>query len=197
MAEEVEEPPGGARVDQAAVVAAIQAQAQELVLPEWPVFALADGDGPGWMAGGRQDERGSVVCVRLDYRSPGAAQSLVVQTQPEREGPVDLAAVLGQLHAADDGEPLALAAPVPSSSGVTPREADAEVVVDGLPFRAVMHGDSASAVWLLHCAGVIVIVVARGVPLDQVALTRVKDLAPFKHRRTVEVDQFLARHPLP
>jgi hypothetical protein len=77
---------GRARVDQAAVVAEIQAHVQGLVLPEWPLFALAGADGAGWLSGAGQDERGSITCVRLDSRSLGAVQRLVVQTGPDRGG---------------------------------------------------------------------------------------------------------------
>jgi hypothetical protein len=38
-------------VDPAAVIAAIQERVENLPLPSWPVFALADSDTPGWLGG--------------------------------------------------------------------------------------------------------------------------------------------------
>jgi hypothetical protein len=48
----------------------------------------------------------------------------------------------------------------------------------------------------LRSRDVVVLVAARFVPLDCLALTRVTDLAPFKRQRTIEIEQYLSRHPL-
>jgi hypothetical protein len=166
------------------VQAEIQAHMQGLTLPEWPVFTLGDA---GWLAGVGQDERGT-VCVRLDHRPPGAAQRLIVQTQPDPGEPVSLAYVLSQLHGPDGGEPLTLAGSAP---GGTPTE----VLIDDRPTPALMRSDGATAAWSVSVHGVLVIVAARSVLLDRPALTRVTDLAPLQHRRALEVERYLSQHP--
>lgn len=167
------------------VQAEIQAHMRGLALPEWPVFTLGDA---GWLAGVRQDERGLIGCVRLDHRSPGAAQRLVVQTQPDPGESVNLAYVLSQLHGPDGGEPLTLATSEPDG---TPTEA----LIDDRPTPALTRSDGATAAWSVSVHGVLVIVAARSVPLDRPALVRVTDLAPLQHRRALEVERYLSQHP--
>lgn len=163
--------------------AEIQAHMQGLTLPEWPVYTLRDA---GWLAGVGQDERGT-FCVRLDHRPPGAAQRLLVQTQPDPGEPVSLAYVLSQLHGPDDGEPLTLASSAPDG---TPTEA----LVDDRPTPALLRIDGATAAWSVSVRGVLVIVAARAVPLDRPALTRVTDLGPLQHRRSLELERYLSEH---
>ena len=167
------------------VQAEIQAHMQGLPLPGWPVLTLA-GDEAGWLAGARDDGRESVDCVRLDFRPPGAAQRLVVQTQPDPGRPVSLAYVLSQLYGPDDGEPLALATSAPDDTA-------AEALVDDRPTSARTRTDGAAVAWSISTDGVLVIVAARAVPLDRLALTRVADLLPFQRRRAVEIERYLSR----
>jgi hypothetical protein len=162
----------------------VQAHMQALPLPGWPVFAPVEG---GWLAGARDDGRGAVDCIRLDARPPGAAQRLIVQTQPDPGQPVSLAYLLSQLSGPDDGEPLALATAAPDG---TPAEAS----VDGDPVPALTRTEGAAAVWTVQVHGVLVVVAARAVPLDRIALTRVTDLLPYQRRRAVEIDRYLAEH---
>lgn len=166
----------------------IQAHMQGLPLPGWPVFTLAGTE--AWLAGARDDGRGAVDCIRLDARPPGAAQRLIVQTQPDPGPPVSLAYLLSQLSGPDDGEPLALATAAPDG---TP----AEALVDGSPAPALTRTDGAASVWTVQADGVLVIVAARAVPLDRVALTRLDDLLPYQHRRALEIDRYLSQHPQP
>lgn len=163
----------------------LQEHMQGLPLPDWPVFALTDG---GWLAGATDDGRGSVGCIRLDHRAPGAAERLIVQTQPDPGEPVSLAYLLSQLYGDDTGEPLTLATSAPDD---TPTEA----LVDDRPTPAQIRTDGAAAVWTVRDQGVLVIVAARAVPLDRPALTRVADLLPFQRRRAVEIDRYLSEHP--
>lgn len=173
------------------VQAAIQAHMQALPLPDWPVFTLDAGDQDvGWLAGARDDGRGSVDCVRLDHRPPGAAQRLIVQTQPDPGRPVSLAYLLSQLSGPDDGEPLALATAAPDG---TP----AEALVDDRPAAALTRSEGAATVWTVQVHGVLVVAAARAVPLDRLALTRVPDLLPLQRRRVAEIDRYLAHHPRP
>ena len=169
------------------VQAAIQAHMQALPLPGWPVFALAGGPDEGWLAGARDDGRGAVDCVRLDHRPPGAAQRLIVQTQPDPGPAVSLAYLAGQLSGPDDGEPLALATSAPDG---TP----AEALVEDRPVPALTRIEGATVVWSVQVQGVLVVVAARAVPLDRPALTRVLDLLPFQRRRATEIDRYLMHH---
>ncbi|HEY6747144.1 MAG TPA: hypothetical protein VI357_15680 [Mycobacteriales bacterium] len=171
------------------VQAAIQAHMQALPLPDWPVFDAGDEDA-GWLAGARDDGRGSVDCVRLDHRPPGAAQRLIVQTEPDPGPPVSLAYVLSQLSGPDDGEPLALATAAPDGTA-------AEALVDDRPAAALTRSDGAATVWTVQVQGVLVIAAARAVPLGRLRLTRVPDLLPYQRRRAAEIDRYLAQHPQP
>ena len=166
----------------------IQAHMQGLPLPGWPVFTPAGTE--AWLAGARDDGRGAVDCIRLDARPPGAAERLIVQTQPDPGQPVSLAYVLSQLSGSDDGEPLALATAAPDG---TP----ADALVDGSPVPGLARSDGPAAVWTVQISGVLVVVAARAVPLDRVTLTRLTDLLPYQRRRAVEIDRYLAQHPLP
>ena len=165
----------------------IQAHMQALPLPDWPVFTLAGAEDDGWLAGARDDGRGLVDCIRLDHRPPGAAQRLIVQTQPDPGPPVSLAYLLDQLSGPDDGEPLALAT-------ATPDGTRADALVDDSPVPALTRTDGPAAVWTVQAHGVLAIVAARAVPLDRLALTRLADLLPYQHRRALEIDRYLSRH---
>ena len=91
----------------AAAVAAFQEHTQALVLPRWPVFALAEPDEEGFLAGATENERG-VVAIRLDYRTPDSAQRLMVQTQPSEGRVLNLVNVRGRLLAEDGAAPVSL-----------------------------------------------------------------------------------------
>lgn len=163
----------------------VQAHMQGVALPGWPVFTLED---MGWLAGVGEDDRGAIGCVRLDHRPPGAPQRLIVQTQPDAGAAVSLTYVLSQLHGPDSGEPLTLASSAPDG---TPTE----VLVDDRPAPALMRTDGATAAWTVSVDGVLVVVAARAAPLDRLPLTRVTDLAPFQHRRALEIERYLSQLP--
>ena len=184
-------------VDQEAMIAAIQTQAQTLELPDWPVFGLVDSDQPGWLCGGGMDRVQGLRAVRLDCREPTGTQRLVAQTQPDGRGAPDLAAVAAQvLHDDDDGEPLHLH---DSASTVTSPYTVIEttVVVDGSEVGATeLNYNRQATVWSVCVAGVVVIVATAHLELEHVELVRVTDLTPFKRERASVVERLLRQRPL-
>jgi hypothetical protein len=183
---------GGPRVDEAEVVAAIQRHMDGLTLPSWPVFALSEADRPGMLASASEDESG-LRAVRLDYRLPGAAQRLSVQTQPDRGHDVDLSRLIAQVQAEED-DPHTLAAN-PTTDAASASGDDVEVVVDGEQAPAVRRRSGGAAVWLVRTGGVLVMVAARQVPITRVALVQVTDLTPYKQERRRAVERLLAGRP--
>ena len=69
-----------------------------------------------------------------------------------------------------------------------------EALVDDRPTPALLRIDGATAAWSVSVRGVLVIVAARAVPLDRPALTRVTDLGPLQHRRSLELERYLSEH---
>ena len=177
----------------AAAVAAFQEHTQALVLPRWPVFALAEPDEEGFLAGATENERG-VVAIRLDYRTPDSAQRLMVQTQPSEGRVLNLVNVRGRLLAEDGAAPVSLRV-MTAATGAGRDWVSTEMLVDGQPHPALTQSHGALTTWQVHAFGVVAVVAAWQTPLDRVSLTRVADLAPFKRRRALVVGQWLSRHP--
>lgn len=184
----------------------LQAHAQLLALPDWPVYGLADPDRPGFLAGATED--GSTLRrIRFDHRPPGGTERLVVQTQPGTAHP-DLATVLARLRSPDDdGSPLPTLARAEPATAVHPRPpagpdrppltvepalATDELPVDGRPVDAAVRRESDAVAWSVLISGVVVVIAGWNVALDRPALVPVADLGPYRRQRAVEVEQYLA-----
>jgi hypothetical protein len=182
------------------VIAAIRERVENLPLPSWPVFALADSDTPGWLCGFGEsfgESQNGITSVRIDYRPPGEAQRLIVQTQHEQRGWPSLRALLAQLDTDEDsGEPLELAAE-PEGAAASPPAANATLLIDGEPAPAITSHDSDRTVWYARPQDVAVVVAARRVPLKSVRLARIRALAPFKDERRRIIRAFLDAQPWP
>lgn len=186
------ERPAGRVVDQNAVVDAVEAQMQALELPDWPVFGWAVSDQQGWLCGCGVDGARGVESVRLDYRAPGGTQHLVVQTEPDSGQAPDLAHVARQLSDDDEGEPFGLGNMV-ASAGVSQCSVAVPALVDGEQIATVEQRiDGETVISLLRVRGALIVVAAGGVTLERLVLAQVTDLTPFKQRRVVVVQQFLA-----
>lgn len=82
-----------------------------------------------------------------------------------------------------------------AAAGAGPDWVSAEMLVDGQPRPALTQSHGALTTWQIHAFGVVTVAAAWQTPVDRVSLTRVADLAPFKRRRVLVVEQWLSRHP--
>lgn len=178
------------------VIASIQEHIGRVPLPEWPVFGLLDLDEQGWLCGAGESP-GSVHVIRLDYRQPGARERLIVQTQPAGAGTLQLGRVLDRLERdEDDGEPFQLL-DGPQHPAATSTEGQTHVLLDHQAVPATQQRRGASRAWLLRTDGVAIVVGARHVDLDSVALHQINDLESLKQRRAQVIEQLLRTHPNP
>jgi hypothetical protein len=181
-------------VDQAAMVAALQEHAERLVLPLWPVFALAEADEEGFLGGATESDQG-LLAIRFDYRRHDSGQRLRVETRPDDGRVVDPVAVIRRLMVLEpEEESAAVARSAMAAAHVGRAGAGGEVLVDGEPVSASVYRDGDLAAWLVHAVGVVVVAAAWRTRLDRLSLTRVTDLAPFKRRRALFVEQWLSEH---
>jgi hypothetical protein len=177
---------GAPWVDQDAVLAAVQAHAQALTLPDWPVFGLAADEGVGWLAGAAEQD-GVLRSIRLDYRPPDEPARLVVQTQPDDGVVPDLSLVAAQLRTSE-GQPLRL-----TGAPAGRRDGELDVLVDGRTVRGTIHRHGDTSVWSVTTRGVLTVVAASGPEVSRPALTEITDLGPYKRRRVAMVARLLSR----
>jgi hypothetical protein len=178
------------------VIGAIQERVESLRLPSWPVFALVDSDTPGWLWGFGESQNG-VASVRIDYRPPGQAERLIVQTEHEQRCWPSLRALLVQLDTDEDSDELLEFAVEPEGAAASPPAPNATLFIDGESVPAITSHDSDRTVWYARTQDVAVVVAARVVPLESVRLARIRELAPFKDERRRIVRTFLDAQPWP
>jgi hypothetical protein len=143
------------------------------------------------------ESQNGITSVRIDYRPPGEAQRLIVQTQHDQSYWPSLRALLAQLDTDEDSGELLELAVEDEGAAASPPAANATVFIDGEPAPAITSHDSDRTVWYARTQDVAVVVAARRVPLRSVRLARIRALAPFKDERRRIIRAFLDAQPWP